>query len=83
MNQSPMVPVGIIKDCRLSTGGEEYIVTFQVIKMHDNKDFFSILLGRPWLRMADAVVGWGGQKYSITYGLEDNRLKVSITSSSG
>ena len=46
-NQSPVVPVGIIKDCRLSTGGEEYIVTFQVIKMHNNKDAFSILLGRP------------------------------------
>ena len=59
-NQSPVVPVGIIKDCRLSTGGEEYIVTFQVIKMHDNKDAFPILLGRPWLRMANAVVDWGG-----------------------
>ena len=46
-NQSPVVPVGIIKDCRLNTGGEEYIVTFQVIKMHENKDAFPILLGRP------------------------------------
>ena len=47
VNQSPVVTVGIIKDCPLSMGGEKYIVTFQVIKMHDNKDAFLILLGRP------------------------------------
>ena len=77
-NQSQVVPVGIIKNCRLSTGGEEYIVTFQVIKIHDNKDAFLILLGRPWLRMANAVVDWEGEKPSITYGPEDNRVKVLI-----
>ena len=54
-----------------------------MIKMHDNNDAFPILLGRPWLRMANAVVDWGGQKPSITYGPEDNRVKVSITSLSG
>ena len=83
INMANVVPVGIIKDCRLNTGGEEYIVTFQVIKMHDNKDAFPILLGRPWLRMANAVVDWGGQKPSITYGPEDNRIKVSIAPLSG
>ena len=77
-NQSPVVPVGVIKDCRLNTDGEEYIVTFQVIRMHDNKDAFPILLGRPWLRMSNAVVDWGGHKPSITYGPVDNRVKVSI-----
>ena len=79
-NQSPAVPVGMIKDCRLSTGGEEYIVTFHVIKMHDNKDAFPILLGRPSLRMANAIVDWGGSKPSITYGPKDNRVKVFIGS---
>ena len=54
-----------------------------MIKMHDNKDAFSILLGRPWLRMVNAVVVWGGQKPSITYGPEDNRVKVSIATLSG
>ena len=82
-NQSPVVPVGIIKDCRLSTGGDEYIVIFQVIKMHDNKDAFPILLNRPWLKMANAVVDCEGQKPSITYGPEDNIVKVSIASFSG
>ena len=59
-NQSPAVPLKMIKDCRIRTRGEEYIVTFHVIKMHSNKNTFSILLGRPWLRMADAIVDWGG-----------------------
>ena len=51
-NQSPTVPLGMIKDCRISTRGEEYVVTFYVIKMHSNKDTFSILLDRPWLRIS-------------------------------
>ena len=79
-NQSPVVPLGMIKDCRISTGGEEYVVTFHVIKMHSNKDAFPILLGRTWLRMADAIVDWGGAKPSITYDPKENRVKVSIGS---
>jgi hypothetical protein len=77
-NQSSSVPIGQIKDCRISTGGEEYIVTFHVIRMHSSKDSFSMLLGRPWLRMANAVVEWGGSKPSITYGPEENRTRVLI-----
>ena len=77
-NQSTAVPLGMIKDCRLSIEGEEYVVTFHVIKMHSNKDTFLILLGRPWLRMLNLIVDWGGVKPSITYGPEDNRVKVCI-----
>ena len=82
-NQSPVVPLGMIKHCRLSMGGEEYIVSFHVIKMHDNKDASPILLGRPWLRMANVIVDWEGPKPSITYGPKDNRVKVSIGSLGG
>ena len=39
-NQSSAVALEIIKDCRISTGGEEYVITFHVIKMHSNKDIF-------------------------------------------
>ena len=46
-NQSPAIPLGMIKDCRISTGGEEYVVTFHVNKIHSNKDTFPLLLGRP------------------------------------
>ena len=59
VNQSPAIPLGMIKDCRISTGGEEYVVTFHIIKMHSNKDTFPLLLGRLWLRMSDAIVDWG------------------------
>lgn len=57
------------------------MVTFHVIKMHTSKDSFPMLLGRPWLRMANAVVDWRGIKPSITYGPENNRVKVPIGSS--
>ena len=33
--------------------------------------------------MADAVIDWGGTKPSITYGLEGNRVKISIGSLGG
>ena len=82
-NQTPAMPLGMIKDCRISTGGEKYVVTFHVIKMHSSKDTFPILLGRPWLRMSDAIVDWRGFKPSITYGPKDNRVKVSIGSLGG
>ena len=82
-NQTSSVPLGMIKDCRISTGGEEYIVTFHVIKMHFTKDTFPILLGRPWLRMADAIVDWRGIKPSITYGPKDNMVRISIGSWGG
>lgn len=39
-NQRPAVPLGMIKDCRISTAGEEYILIFHVIKMYSNKDIF-------------------------------------------
>ena len=79
-NQTLSVPLGMVKDCRIQTGGEEYIVRFHVIKMHSTKDTFSILLERPWLRMANAIVDWSGVKPSITYGLKGNKIKVSIGS---
>ena len=82
-NQSPAVSLVMIKDCRISIGGEEYVVTFHVIKMHSNKDIFPLLLDRPWLRISDAIMDWKGVKPSITYGPEDNRVKVPIGSWDG
>ena len=82
-NQSPAVLLRMMKDCRISTGREEYVVTFHVIRMHSNKDTFLILLGRPWLRMSDAIVDCGGVKPSITYRSEDTRVKVPIGSLGG
>ena len=51
--------------------------------MHDNKDAFPIFLEKPWLRMANAIVDWGGQRPSITYSPDDNRVKVSMGSLGG
>ena len=62
---------------------DAYIVMFHVIKMHSTKDTFPILLGRPWLRMADAVIDWGGTQLSIVYGPKCNRVRVSIGSLGG
>lgn len=79
-NQSPVMPLGQIKDCKIIIGGEEYMITFHAIRRHTSKDSFLMLLRRPWLRMANAVVDWGGVKPSITYGPKENKVKVSIGS---
>ena len=82
-NQTLSVPIGMVKDCRIKMGGEEYVVSFHVIKMHSTKDTFLLLLGRPRLRMASAIVDWGGVKLSIIYGPEGNKNRVSIGSWGG
>ena len=82
-NQTSSVPIRMVKDCRIQSSGKEYIVNFHVIKMHSTKDTFPILLGRPWLRMASAIVAWGGVKPSITYGPEGNKSRVAIGSWGG
>ena len=77
-NQTPEAPVGQITGCKMSTGGEVYTMTFQVLKMHTNKNSFSLLLGRPWLRASNAMVNWGGDKPHIIYGPEANPTRVYI-----
>ena len=46
-NQTLFVPIGMVKDCRIQSGGKEYVVNFHVIKMHSTKDIFPLLLDRP------------------------------------
>lgn len=77
-NQTPEAPVGQITGCKMSTGGEVYTITFQVLKMHTNRNSFSLLLGRPWLRAANATVNWGGNRPHITYSLETSSTKMYI-----
>lgn len=77
-DQSPAKPVGQIQNCKMLSGGVEYLVTFHVIKMFASKEAFPLLLGRPWLRMANATVNWGGEKPAISYGPPDKTTKVRI-----
>lgn len=70
--------LGQIKDCKIHTDEEEYVVTFHVVKMQSTRDSFPMLLGRPWLRMTKVVVDWGGPKPLITYGPDGNRSRMPI-----
>ena len=77
-NHISEAPMGQITGCRMYAGGEVYTMTFQVLKMHTNRDSFSLLLGRPWLRATNATVNWGGNKPHIIYGPEANPTRVYI-----
>ena len=80
-NQSPARPIGQIKDCQVMVGGESYTLTIHVIQTHSLRESFPLLLGRPWLRAAEAVVSWGGEKPHISFGPTHNRTKVKIRAS--
>lgn len=77
-NQAREAPLGQIRGCKVSTGGEVYTLTFQVIRMHSNRNSFPLLLGRPWLRAANAKVDWSGSKPHIVFGPESNLTKIYI-----
>jgi hypothetical protein len=49
-------PLGQIKDLRIHVGDEEYIVTFYVLRMHNEDGGYPLLLGRKWLRLAGGIV---------------------------
>lgn len=77
-NQTLEAPIGQITGCRMSMGGEVYSMTFQVLKMHTNKNSFSLLLDRPWLRATNGMVNWGGDKSHIIYGPKASPTRVYI-----
>jgi len=57
-NQRPLKPQGQIKDLSIRVGDEEYIVTFYVLRMHDEDGGYPLLLGRKWLWLVGGIVNW-------------------------
>jgi hypothetical protein len=51
-------PLGQIKDLRIRAGDGEYIVTFYVLRMHDEDGGYPLLFGKKWLRLARGIVNW-------------------------
>ena len=74
-DQRKVMPKGIIRDVRLDVGGIVIRTTLTVIDMVSTEDSYSLLLGRPWLKEAQAQHDWPLNKLTLTQG--GNKVEVS------
>jgi hypothetical protein len=58
-DQRKVTPLGIIKNLKINIGGLTFKITVTVIKMENQENSYSMLLGRPWLKQARAKHDWG------------------------
>lgn len=79
-DQRPVTPLGQIVNCQMEAGGEIYTLTFHVLRLVANKTAYPLLLGRDWLRRANASERWSITKSSLAFGPIDNRSVVTIGS---
>jgi hypothetical protein len=74
-------PIGRIRDLKVSTGGEDYHLTFEVLPTkggNAENGSYPLLLGCGFLRASKGVADWGTKKPTFTYGPPDNRTKIEI-----
>jgi hypothetical protein len=74
-DQRKVMPKGIIRDVRLDVGGIVIRTTLTVIDMVSTEDSYSLLLGRPWLKEAQAQHDWPLNKLTLTQG--GNKVEIS------
>ena len=76
VDQRKVTPKGIIRDVRLDVGGIVIRTTPTVIEMVSTEDNYSLLLGRPWLKEAQAQHDWPLNKLTLTQ--KENKVELSI-----
>ena len=81
-DQRPITPLGQIVNCQMEAGGEIYTLTFHVLRLMTNKAAYPLLLGRDWLRRANAFERWSIATSTLMFGPSDNRSTVTIGSKS-
>ena len=74
-NQTRITPVGQLLGLQVMIGGEVYTLDFQILDIPDDGRSYPLLLGRPWLHQAGAIIDWG--RGTITFGRSSARSRVS------
>ena len=77
-DQRPITPLGEITNCHMEAGGEVYPLTFHVLRLETSKAAYPVLLGRDWLRRANANERWSINQSTLQFGPPDNRSIVTI-----
>jgi len=67
-DRSTIVPYGIIEDMLVMVDSSEYPIDFMIVKIKSNMARYIIILGRPWLAIADAYIECRIGKMSISNG---------------
>lgn len=67
-DQRKVMPKGIMRDVRLDVGGIMIRAMLIVIDMVSCEGNYSLLLGRPWLKQAQAQHDWPFNKLALTQG---------------
>ena len=65
-NQTCITPVGQLLGLHVRIGREVYTFDFQILDIPDDGRSYPLLLGRPWLHKAGAVIDWS--RGTITFG---------------
>jgi hypothetical protein len=73
-DQRKVTSLRIIKNLKINIGRLTFKITVTVIKMENQKNIYSMLLGRPWLKQTRAKHDWGKNQL-ILY---QNGIDVSI-----
>jgi len=71
-DQTQVTPLGQVANCQIRAGGEIYTLTFHVLRLVSDANAYPLLLGRDWLRRADATVRWSMAQSRMTFGSPDN-----------
>jgi len=65
-DQTTTKPVGLIKDLKIYVHGIPYITTFTIFQNNViNYNYYSMLLGKPWLKDAKMAHDWGNNIVTI------------------
>ena len=64
-DQRKMVPVGLIKNLKIDVGGVKKMMTFTVIDLPPTDNDYEMMLGRTWLKQAQAKHDWGTSKITL------------------
>ena len=80
-DQRRLQPLGILKDQAITVAGLTFRVNFVVLKMQDQEKSYSMLLGRPWFRVAKVSQDWGKGDCNCYQGEEDCKVSNDVRES--
>ena len=75
-DQSRVSPLGLVKNVPVRIAGVRFLVAFVVMNLPAHSSSYSILLGRPWLRVAIVIHDW--KNNTLMLQSRDGAVKVNL-----
>jgi hypothetical protein len=75
-DRTTIKPAGVLNDILVTLDSWEYPVNFMIIHSKDPTKGHLIILGRPWLAMANAFIGCRGGDMFISNGISSQKLTL-------